>query len=255
MATPEQRKLEKQLARAAALSAIREREKGHIKALLVAAQLVLMAEAAEIAVRLSEGGIGAAQRMLETVSPVWAARWIGALSGPLFNIMDGAPIPTDKGSSKLPLNITSNEGREFFEGYVSKVAEQVTSTSQSKIGEVLRKAREEGLSVDEARKRVQEAAPEMARYRAEAITRNELLSASKAAAHHKAVSSGVLAEKSRHDSADERVRPKHQEWDGERVGINEKFSSEEDYPGETEFACRCSVRYHLDPQLLGGANG
>ena len=79
---------------------------------------------------------------------------------------------------------------------------------------------------------------------------DQLLKIAKSAANRQAVESGVVESKTRYDSNDDRVRKQHGLWSGETVPINERYSSGELYPGESEWLCRCSERFNLRKDLL-----
>lgn len=62
-----------------------------------------------------------------------------------------------------------------------------------------------------------------------------------------AIDKGIVAEEDLErtwvTAGDDRVRPEHQRMNGEKVGFNATFSNGDTIPGESEFGCRCVVRY------------
>lgn len=244
--TPEERAF----ALGVAAGAKAAREKELLQALLTASEFVLRSELAEVVALVLDVGVAAALEALDGLVDTWRRRWTISLQSPLYSIMDEAPVVTDRGPAKLPLDVRSERSGGFFSRYLEKLAELVTRTSRDRVGEVLEEARREGMSVERAAQRLREAEPELTTQRATFIARNELVNASRAAAHEKARSSGVVSHRSRHASSDRRVRDSHERWDGEKVTMDEKYSSGEWYPGELEFGCRCGERFYLKPELL-----
>lgn len=246
--TPEQKKLEERLEKAAALGALRERQ----RALLRASKLVLKAEVRETLSALSETGITGALRYVAGAFGAWRSRWASAMAAPIYSIMEDAPLDTDRGTVRLPLN-----DDDLVQDYVAGVAEQVAATSRSKITEVLREAQREGMSVQRTSQRLREVEPEMTAQRSTFIARNELLRASRLAAQHKAERSGLITAKTWMHSYQPNAREHHLEQDGVTVALDEKFPDGSLYPGDANsadggFNCRCALKYQLDPKLLGG---
>lgn len=240
------RELEKAFARA-----VRAGQEAERQSLLAAvASGIFSEEVREVQDALS-GGYKAALSYMARVRDLWRRRWTERLSGPLLRVMQTSELPTNRGPVTLGLDVSNPKLRDYFEGYVVEVSGQITDTTQKRLTEVIRKASEEGLSVPEAAKRIEEVGEEFRGSRAELIARNELHRAAVGAGEINARESGVVVSRTWLSALDERVRPLHRTLNGKTVGMDEPFAPGVNSPAD-EIACRCTLLYGLNPEMLEG---
>ena len=207
-------------------------------ALILEAQAaaIIAEQYSQVAAAVASGGVVAGSKALaQGLKGMWSGMWRTALYAPILMLFEQAELDTDQGKYQPPFDVRRPGFGEFLESYLDNLSNLLNETTRSNISEVLEEAKREGYSVDRTAQRIREESSDVSQNRARFIARDQLLKASKGGASAKARLSGVVVTKSRHDSNDAKVRDTHREWDGEKVGINELYSSGEMFPGEEEF--------------------
>lgn len=228
------------------------REAGFLSVLSRIAKRLFKREASEVSRVVSDKGPDGAIRALGKLSEAWAERWRDSFEAPLAEIADAAPVQTNRGEARLSFDLENSAMNEYFQDYLVTFSDEVTTGTRERVTETIREAQQEGLSVPDTAKRVRALGPEFGRTRANLVARQELQRSSKGSAFIKARESGVIATKSRLSAKDARVRQEHKDIDGETVGIGERYSNNELYSGELDFACRCVDIYGIvNTEALG----
>lgn len=108
-------------------------------------------------------------------------------------------------------------------------------------------------TMDDVAKAVKSTYQDFSRYRSFRIARTEVAGATNYGSMTGAKASGVAAKKEWLSAGDERVRKSHQHVDGEKVGMDERFSNGLYFPAEYEAGkaaetinCRCVLVYSTD---------
>ena len=140
--------------------------------------------------------------------------------------------------------------REYLEGYTSKLADTLSETSYANFERILLGAQSEGLSVQDAARRLQEEVPELNRTRAVLISRTELHSTSEGARLEQARYSGVVSGKTWRHSGKANFRPEHKAQDGVTVALDERFPDGSDHPSDPN--CACWIAYEINREVLRG---
>lgn len=224
--------------------AARERQRGFLRRLLRIARRLFRAETQDLARMLSEQGPERTIRALGKL--ITAERWQDGFREAIEEIMDDAPIRTDRGNVSLSFDLQNPAMADYFEGYLVTFSEALVGTTRQKVTEVIREAQKEGLSVPDTAKRVEALGDDFDRSRANLVARQELLRSSKGAARIKAEASGIVTTKTRRSAKDSRVRPEHRAIDGETRPLNEPYSNGEQFCGQHDFACRCVDIYGVE---------
>lgn len=239
------------LSRAALAGVSRGRQQTLLSVLSRIARRLLGLDARDAVRMIEERGPEATLRGLGRLArDVFAPRWREAMAPILEEVMDLAPVQTDRGNLPLSFDLQNRAMRDYFDGYMVRLSGEVTDTTVRRVTEAIREAQEEGLSVPETAERVRAKADDISASRANLIARQELQRSSKGAARIKAEQSGVVKTKTRYSAKDARVRPEHREIDGETVALGERYSNGEDYCGELDFACRCVDIFGVDMEAV-----
>jgi hypothetical protein len=150
------------------------------------------------------------------------------------------------------------DATRFAEGYAGSLVQKVSDTTKEQVRQVTLQALDEGLSIPDTMRRLQEVWPDLAAVRAERIARTEVVSASnygvKAGAETFQEETGVVLRKLWISTDDDRTREDHKrEYMGSQSPlINEQFvvgGELADIPGDTNLSaamrvnCRCSAAY------------
>ncbi len=246
----QERLLAEALARAAATGAEEGRREGLFSVLLRIARGLLLRDTQDAVRMLEERGPEATLRGLGRLArDVWEGRWRDALAPVLEEVMDTAPLQTDRGPVRLGFDLANPMNAEFFEGYRIRLSGQVTNTTREKLEAAIREGIEEGLSVPEVAEKVSQAGEEFAGYRSELIARTELHRAALESAEMQAKRSGVVDRKTWRATMDARTREEHRDLDGKSVRLEETWGGR--HPA-TEINCRCYVEYGIDMGAVRG---
>lgn len=242
----EERRVEELLARTAE-EALRAGERASLRRMIAArARKLLRADYAAAAEVVRETGIGGAiRRLAEAFLPASLARWREGLAPVLEDVAEAVTEP--KASPEVlgvSFDLANPRMREWFEGYVSELAETVSRTTHDQVVEVVREAQEQGLSVPETSERLRERAGIETKRRADLIARTELHRTSIGASLLQAQESGVVKTKTWRTARDARVRDAHERMEGETVGVFEIFSNGLPFPLEPN--CRCYLKFGMD---------
>lgn len=116
-------------------------------------------------------------------------------------------------------------------------AEEVNSTTLTKLDATLAEGINESEGITELRERVEDVYSEFPTYRSEMIARTEATNANNLGLLEGYRQSDVATGKEWIATMDDRTRDEHMALDGEIVGLNEKFSNGLAYPSEPN--CRC----------------
>lgn len=109
----------------------------------------------------------------------------------------------------------------------------------------------EGLSLDAFADRIMSLGSAYSEQRSQVIARTEVVSASNYGGQKAAKDTGLVAQKEWADSGDGRVRDSHEAMNGERVGLDARYSNGAEFPGDPNLPakerilCRCVELYHV----------
>lgn len=147
----------------------------------------------------------------------------------------------------IDFDVTNPEVVKWIDAKVFKFADEVEKTTREELRIALREGLKQGDSIDDIEKRI-ETVFSMARgHRTERIARTETISASNNGTFSAYKQSKVVDEKQWISTRDEKVRPSHQ-IDGEKTGIDDKFSNGLMFPGDPDGGpgevcnCRCTFK-------------
>jgi hypothetical protein len=146
--------------------------------------------------------------------------------------------------------------RDYIEAWVARECGVrivgITSTTQKLMQSIIKRAVDEGLSIDRTQALIRTQFAAMGRVRAERIARTEIVSASNMGSQLAAESTGLTLVKEWLATRDGRTRDDHAEADGQTVGLNEYFvvgGEEMMQPGDPSASasqtinCRCVAVY------------
>lgn len=149
-----------------------------------------------------------------------------------------------------------NVTRDYIEAWVARECGQrivgITSTTQKLMQGVIKRAVDQGLSIDRTQALIRSEFTAMSRLRAERIARTEIVSASNMGSQLAAESTGLTLVKEWLATRDGRTRDDHAEADGQTVGLNEYFvvgGEQMMQPGDPSASasqtinCRCVAVY------------
>lgn len=223
-------------------------QKAYERVLLATAESVLGRELADVAAMVRQEGIGGSLRLVSIAArELWPERWRSALQPVLgavaTAITEQAPLPT--------FTLANPRMASWLDTYTSELAGNLSETSYGNFERTLREAQEEGLSVPDTAKRLEERLPEVNANRARLISQNELHRTSIEATHMQVKESGVpIRGKTWTTAGDNRVRESHRALNGVTVGLDEPFPNGAQTPG-TEIGCRCVLQYDIAIEELG----
>jgi len=145
--------------------------------------------------------------------------------------------------------------REFLDAWEEQHIVGITDTARGIVTDTLKKAADEGVGIDEAKRRLREKFEDMTGSQAERIARTEVVGSSNAANLAAYQISGLVDEKEWLAVSDEQTRETHADMDGQRRKLDEPFTTptglETQGPGlfgrpEEDINCRCTVRPIVD---------
>jgi phage terminase Nu1 subunit (DNA packaging protein) len=149
-----------------------------------------------------------------------------------------------------------NVTRDYIEAWVARECGQrivgITSTTQKLMQGIIKRAVDQGLSIDRTQALIRSEFTAMSRLRAERIARTEIVSASNMGSQLAAESTGLTLVKEWLATRDGRTRDDHAEADGQTVGLNEYFvvgGEQMMQPGDPSASasqtinCRCVAVY------------
>lgn len=199
------------------------------------------------AVRAILARVGLSGAATEVRKADWGGRWRRGLRGLLLRATKEATKSREEalGSSFDPSS-ADPEARDWFDGYLVQLADDVTETTKEKVTETLGEALRDGLTADEAASLIGERFDEISPGRARTIARTELGRANKGAAYFQTLKSGLATTKTRRSRGDERVRDEHREIDGETVAVGARYSNGERFCGELSVNCRCRDQFSVE---------
>jgi len=114
-------------------------------------------------------------------------------------------------------------------------------TDFEKLKEIIVNSMEEGEGIPQLANRIEGYFEDVSKDRARTIARTETSRLVSQATQESYRQSAVVTGKEWISSKDDRVRPEHQENDGQIVGPDEKFQNGERYPGDNSINCRCAL--------------
>ncbi len=231
----------------------KERATGFLKGQGAALRAALEERARELlkddlrAIRAILVSVGLSGAATEVGKADWAGRWKRGLKGLLLRAAKESTKPREEALGSFDPE-DDPEAKDWFEGYVVKLADDVTETTKEKVTDILREAQRNGLSMDEAAGLIDASFDEISPGRARRIARTELGRASKGAAFFQAKRSGLAITKTRRSMRDDRVRDEHRDIDGETVPVEARYSNSERFCGELSINCRCRDLYAVNPR-------
>lgn len=248
--TPSEEKRVERLLEQALLEGLREGQRRAFQAaIVVAASRVLGREVSDVVGKVAEGGPQGALRLLAgAVGTAYPERWREALEPILTAVMQAS---TERAAPVLgSFDLANPKMGEFFAGYVSELADNLSATSYENAIGTIREGIDEGLSNPDISRKLQERLPGLNASRADLIARNETHRAGVEASHLQAKESGVpMKGKTWLTAGDSRVRSEHEALDGVTVGLDEAFPNGVQTPGE-EIGCRCVLTYEINFDAL-----
>lgn len=128
--------------------------------------------------------------------------------------------------------------KEAASTYIGTKITNICNVTRAQLQAVLAEGLEKTSSPDKIAAELRKAYAGMSARRSYTIARTEVMSASNFASHRAATHLGMATTKMWISSRDYRVRDSHRNLDGQKVGINEKFSNELHYPCEPGGAAR-----------------
>ena len=140
---------------------------------------------------------------------------------------------------------------DFLDGFRDVKLVGINDTTATTIRDVVQRASEEGQGIDEIRRRIGGVFDDAKGYRAERIARTEAVGSANAANVAAWQISGLVDEKEWLAVPDDQTRETHADMDGQKVAINEAFTSPSGAttqgPGmfgipEEDINCRCTAR-------------
>ena len=186
----------------------------------------------------------------------WIERGMGAMEEGLTELAEGVSAETFEAlgvDAALDLGAGSPMSRALL-ARAGRFAESTTSTSWSRVGQVLARGVQDGESIKEMAKRVAALGEEWAGPRALTTAWTETHSASQFVATETVRESGVAARRTWLSALDDRVRADHQDAHGQTVDLDQPFDvggEECDAPGdcpssENSINCRCVQIFEVD---------
>ena len=114
---------------------------------------------------------------------------------------------------------------DYLDGFRDVKLVGINDTTASTIRDVVLRANEEGQGIDEIRRRIGGVFDDAKGYRAERIARTEAVGSANAANVAAWQISGLVDEKEWLAVPDDQTRETHADMDGQRVGLNDTFTS------------------------------
>ncbi len=145
----------------------------------------------------------------------------------------------------ISFNVSNPAVQEIINNQAIKLADDVNTHTQDRIRDELKASLSNGEGIDQAQKRIEHIFDVADKARTERIARTEIIRATNSGAMF-TYKEANLEEKEWISTRDADVRDKHQ-IDGEKVGINEKFSNGLMFPGDPDGSpdntvnCRCTI--------------
>lgn len=162
----------------------------------------------------------------------------------------GSDVLSSLGSDN-PIEMRNPLIQDHLDSWREQRIQGITDTTRDRVTSILRDAVEEGVGIDEMKRRLRGYFEEAADYRAERIARTEVVSSSNAANLAAYQISGLVDKKEWLAVQDSSTRETHSDMDGQRRDIKEEFVSPSGAraqgPGlfgdpAEDINCRCTVR-------------
>lgn len=189
------------------------------------------------------------ERLADATVPAvesWIAEW-------------GAKVLAELGS-EASFDMRNPLVADYLDGFRDVKLVGINDTTASTIRDVIARANEEGQGIDEVRRRIGAVFDDAKGYRAERIARTESVGSANAANVAAYQISGLVDAKEWLAVPDDRTRETHADMDGQKVGINDLFTSPSGRttqgPGmfgvpEEDINCRCTARPIVERKAAG----
>ena len=179
------------------------------------------------------------------------ADWLKVMTPILTAIIEdfGNVVAEDYGAEKAEkseLKWQFNPASAAIRAWILKNStEDITSilaTNLDDVKRVILAGVDENLSTTQIAKNLRQFYDDRSPYKAMRVARTEVTKASSFGNIEAAKQSGVVKTKFWLSSRDDRVRPEHEDMDGEEVDLDANFSNGLEYPSEP--MCRCVLMFH-----------
>jgi len=141
--------------------------------------------------------------------------------------------------------------QEYLDEIGAEKVTQISETTRQDLVTILQTAVEDGVGIDEVKRRITDTLPQLTSTRATTIARTEIIPASNAAVDAGAREAGIPLDKEWITAVDGRERDAHRRADGTIVDMDDAFvvmGEKLKYPGDTSFGasaknvinCRCA---------------
>ena len=243
-----------------------EKASDHLGALTRAYGRALRAAGRRAAARFKQTGtVTAAVNPEEPTTPAWTVP-------PLGSIIDQGELAADTQKKTAALHrqilaasagealnpfgirfdITAPTSRAILDAYAARIQDTIGSAIGDQVTEAIQTGYTDGQSVLQVSRAIQSATDAISRPRADMLARSDLNGIANAGSLLAAQTTGAAAYKVWTSAGDDRVRPDHEDADGQTVAIGDTFDVGGEaamYPGDPSLSwdesanCRCTVTY------------
>jgi HK97 family phage portal protein len=200
-------------------------------------------------------GVATEQRI--TIDPTslfnaafWVAETVKALFGQLDDLWTSSAATTADALGAKLTDVFLERVVAEMKARLNVLSGQITQTTYDAISaEVLKEGVEQGEGTSQLADRLKERFTDLETWRAETIARTEVVSGHSQASFFVAKESGVVASKEWLATHDDRVRDTHKRLNGDRVGMDSRFSNGLLFPGDPTgppsqvINCRCILLF------------